>query len=109
MSKSAPRINDNDRRWCRALGRTVVQRRRYLNLTQEDLAPRLELSVSALSVIERGTVATNIAVVIRLARALELSLPEFWVSVGLNFESLYGREYEPARLGRPSASAKLAC
>ena len=63
-----------------ALGRRVRQLRqsRPERLTQEDLAERADISVSFLSMIERGERAPHLETLLRLALALQVSVGELF-------------------------------
>ena len=65
----------------RALGRRIRQLRqsRPEKLTQEDLAERADISVSFLSMIERGERAPHIETLIRVAAALDVSVSELFL------------------------------
>ena len=65
--------------------KSLGQRLRHLRqsrpekLTQEDLAERADISVSFLSMIERGERAPHIETLIRLAAALDVSISELFL------------------------------
>lgn len=56
--------------------------------TQEDLAERAEISVSFLSMIERGERAPHIDTLAKIARALEVSLCELFLFAGEEARSI---------------------
>ncbi|HCF59023.1 MAG TPA: XRE family transcriptional regulator [Myxococcales bacterium] len=74
----------------KALGRRIRQLRqsRTERITQEGLAERAEISVSFLSMIERGERAPHIDTLARLARALEVSISELFLFAEDEPESL---------------------
>lgn len=55
-------------------GRRVYKMRRYLDMTQEELADRIESSRSHVSAIERGEVEPRLATATKIARAFKISL-----------------------------------
>ncbi|MBI5546511.1 MAG: helix-turn-helix transcriptional regulator [Deltaproteobacteria bacterium] len=65
----------------KALGKRIRQLRqsRPEKLTQEDLAERADISVSFLSMIERGERAPHIETLIRVAAALDVSISELFL------------------------------
>ena len=65
----------------KALGRRIRQLRqaRPERLTQEDLAERADISVSFLSMIERGERAPHIETLIHIASALGVSISELFL------------------------------
>ncbi len=64
----------------RALGQRIRQLRqsRPEKLTQEELAERADISVSFLSMIERGERAPHIETLARIAEALDVELAELF-------------------------------
>jgi transcriptional regulator with XRE-family HTH domain len=60
-----------------ALGRRVRELRRALGLSQERLAERADLHWTYVSGIERGLHEPGLNVLSNLAKALEVSLPDF--------------------------------
>jgi transcriptional regulator with XRE-family HTH domain len=65
----------------RELGKRIRQLRlaRAQKLTQEDLAERADISVSFLSMIERGERAPHIETLAKLAHALEITVGELFL------------------------------
>lgn len=65
----------------KALGKRIRQLRQSQldKLTQEDLAEQADISVSFLSMIERGERAPHIETLIRLAGALDVSISELFL------------------------------
>jgi transcriptional regulator with XRE-family HTH domain len=64
------------------LGLNVRKRREARDLTQETLAEKADLDRTYLSGIERGVRNPGIKIVIRLARALRVSLDQLCKGVG---------------------------
>ena len=67
----------------RSLGQRIRElrtHRRAGRVTQEDLAERADISVSFLSMIERGERAPHIETLARIAEALEVELSELFTS-----------------------------
>jgi transcriptional regulator with XRE-family HTH domain len=64
----------------KALGRRIRQLRqgRSEKLTQEDLAERADISVSFLSMIERGERAPHLETLLRIAGALQVAVGELF-------------------------------
>lgn len=58
------------------IGLKVKLLRTKLKLSQEELAERAELSKNFVGAIERGTSSPTIETLYRIAKALEVSLPE---------------------------------
>ena len=65
----------------KSLGQRIrhIRQSRPDKLTQEDLAERSEISVSFLSMIERGERAPHIETLIRIASALEVTVSELFL------------------------------
>jgi transcriptional regulator with XRE-family HTH domain len=61
-----------------ALGARIKELRRRLGISQEELADRASLHWTYLSDLERGRQSPTVDVVNRLARALGVSLAEFF-------------------------------
>ncbi len=57
-------------------GQNLKERRRLLNLTQENVADRLNITVTAYSKIERGDTGVNMDRIRQLARALDVDVHE---------------------------------
>lgn len=62
----------------RKFGEKIVFLRKNLNLTQDELAFKVNISPSYLSAIERGITDTTISTAKRLAKALKVQLPELF-------------------------------
>ncbi|MCM1131772.1 MAG: helix-turn-helix transcriptional regulator [Roseburia sp.] len=60
------------------LGKRIVELRHQKNLTQEELADKINIAVRSLSEIENGKCAPNAIIVYRIARALNIPLFEFY-------------------------------
>ena len=58
------------------IGLKIKLLRTKLKLSQEELAERAELSKNSIGAIERGTSSPTIETLDRVAKALEVSLPE---------------------------------
>jgi len=63
-----------DKVLCRQFGRKIFQLRTDLNITQEELSFRSNISPSYMSAIERGITDTTISTAKRLAKALNVSI-----------------------------------
>jgi transcriptional regulator with XRE-family HTH domain len=74
----------------KALGQRIrlLRQSRSERITQEDLAERADISVSFLSMIERGERAPHIDTLARLARALGVSVSELFLFAEEEPESL---------------------
>jgi putative transcriptional regulator len=57
-----------------SFGRRVYRMRRYLDMTQEELADRIESSRSHVSAIERGEVEPRLETMKKVAKAFKISL-----------------------------------
>ena len=55
-------------------GQNLTERRRLLNLTQENVAEMLRITVTAYSKIERGETGVNMDRIRQLAKALDMDL-----------------------------------
>jgi transcriptional regulator with XRE-family HTH domain len=66
----------------RQLGQRIRELRRILSLTQEELAARAGISVSFLSMMERGDRVPHIETLAKLADALRVPLPEMFLGLG---------------------------
>ena len=64
------------------IGNRVRERRRFLNLTQEDLGEAANISITYLSEIERGTCMPSLKVLMRLAHRLDLNLDTLFTGDG---------------------------
>ena len=72
--KRSPRRVDDDQELARRLGRAVAAARRAREMTQEQLAERLDVSAIFIGLLERGKRAPRMSTLVRLARAIDLSL-----------------------------------
>lgn len=64
------------------LGQRIRELRKSLSLTQEQLAERASISVSFLSMIERGDRVPHLETLAMLAKPLGVSLAEIFVGIG---------------------------
>ncbi len=62
----------------RKFGQKIAFLRKNLNITQDELAFRVNISPSYLSAIERGVTDTTISTAKRLAKAFNISLQELF-------------------------------
>ncbi len=69
------------------LGQRIRELRRILSLTQEELAARAQISVSFLSMMERGDRVPHLETLAKLADALRVPLPEMFLELGETAES----------------------
>ena len=79
------------------VGYQIRQRRRYLNLTQEDLSEAANISVTYLSEIERGLRSPSLKVMIRLADKLNLRPQNFFSEDNRPFVVAEKQEHYPSR------------
>src|SRR5260370_7415983 len=63
------------------LGQRIRELRRILSLTQEELAARAQISVSFLSMMERGDRVPHLETLAKLADALRVPLPEMFLEL----------------------------
>ncbi len=75
MSKKAFKY---DKILCKKFGEKISFLRKDTNLTQDELAFKVNISPSYLSSIERGITDTTISTAKRLAKALNISLSELF-------------------------------
>ncbi|MDE6408513.1 MAG: helix-turn-helix domain-containing protein, partial [Anaeroplasmataceae bacterium] len=60
------------------LGKRIVELRHKYGLTQEELADKVKIASRSLSEIENGKCCPNAIIVYRIARALDITLFEFY-------------------------------
>ena len=60
----------------KAMGRRIRQRRRWLNMTQEQLAEAAGLSTSFVGHIERGSRKLSVEMLWAICKALEISMDD---------------------------------
>jgi transcriptional regulator with XRE-family HTH domain len=65
-----------DKQYLIALGKRIVQQRKKIGWTQEELAVKSEMDRTALVRVEAGTVNSGIINLKKLAKALEISIGE---------------------------------
>ncbi len=75
-----------------AIGHRLRAARAFLGLSQEDVAARAQLNTSYLSQIERGRKAPSLAVLVRLSRAVGLSLTELFADQEATTSTIGDRE-----------------
>lgn len=62
--------------WRRTLGANIRQLRKGRNLTQEEVAFRAKIDLTYMSGIERGKRNPSLLVIVRIAKALSVDLPD---------------------------------
>ena len=67
---------------CREVGERIRERRRWLNLTQEQLAEAAGISWSSVQRVEAGSPAMRISYYLRIARALDVDPGELVKDIG---------------------------
>ena len=67
-----------DKILCKKFGQKIALLRKELGMTQDELAFIAKISPSYLSAIERGITDTTISTSKRLAKALNISLPQLF-------------------------------
>jgi len=67
-----------DKVLCKNFGKTISGLRIEADITQEELAFRANISPSYMSAIERGITDTTISTAKRIAKALDVRLPELF-------------------------------
>lgn len=72
--KRSPVRVDSDEELARRLGKAVAAARRAREMTQEQLAERLDVSAVFVGLLERGKRSLRSSTLVRLAHALDLSL-----------------------------------
>lgn len=60
------------------IGTKIVSRRKQLNMTQEDLAYSADIDRTYVGYVENGKQNITISILIKLARALDLELKDFF-------------------------------
>lgn len=71
----------------RRFGKAIRQRRRSLDLSQEQLAERAELHRTYISSIERGERNPSLENIEKLAKALDISISALFANYGIEVES----------------------
>lgn len=62
----------------KSLGKKIQRRRKVLNVTQEELAEKVGISLVYVGYIEQGRYAPSLKVLEKIARALKTSLSDFF-------------------------------
>ena len=62
-----------------AIGRKIVERRKELNMTQEDLAYAADVDRTYVGYIENGRQNVTIAILCKFANALKIQVKEFFL------------------------------
>lgn len=62
-----------------AIGRIIQKLRKDKNLTQEELAEKIDLSTNYLSKVERGLSVLNVEAFLKMAKVLDFSLEDFGI------------------------------
>jgi transcriptional regulator with XRE-family HTH domain len=62
----------------KAFAKRLIEVRKTKNLSQEELALRTELSLSQIARIETAKINTTLSTVFRIARTLDIELPELF-------------------------------
>ena len=65
------------------IGKIIQKLRKDKNLTQEELAEKIDLSTNYLSIVERGLSVLNVEAFLKMANVLSFSLEDF----GLNTDT----------------------
>lgn len=77
-------MKDLDSQKLLAIGKKIRELRVQKNLTQKDIAFKLDVEISQITRIERGVINTSILNIIKIAEALEMSLSEFFSEIEFN-------------------------
>ena len=64
-------------------GKTVRKRRRELDFTQEYLAEQADVARTYISNLERGKINPSLETIVKLAKALQISVSELFLNSGL--------------------------
>ena len=75
-----------------SIGKRIRTAREALGLSQEEVAARARLNTSYLSQIERGRKSPSLEVLVRIAGAVNLSLPDLFADRGVTTTALGERE-----------------
>lgn len=70
------RMNENEQKLLQSIGRKIVERRKELGLTQEDLAYSADVDRTYIGYIENGRNNVTIAMLYKIAKALKLNLKD---------------------------------
>ena len=68
----------NEQAILKAIGRKIADKRKELNLTQEDLAYAADIDRTYVGYVENGRQNVSIAILCRFAKALKMELKDFF-------------------------------
>ncbi len=71
-----------------SIGKIIQKLRRDKNLTQEELAEKIDLSTNYLSKVERGLSVLNAEAFLKMADVLKFSLEDFGINTNPNLNAL---------------------
>lgn len=83
-------MSDEDERYLRRLGARVREQRKFLKLSQADVAERANVGSTTVRLVEQGAVATTVTILSRVAGALQMYPSDL-------LELVEADLYEPAR------------
>ena len=69
-------MNEKEQKFRKNLGFNICTERRRKDLTQETLAEMVDVSTKHLTKIENGQVTTNIYLISKIAKALDVTIDE---------------------------------
>lgn len=82
-SKAKARLDPQDRATYEALGRAIQERRKKLDLSQEELAHLAGLNAAYVGGVERGERNVALKNIAKLSRALKVSMTDLFRSASL--------------------------
>lgn len=71
-------MSENEEKLLKTIGRRIVERRKELNLTQEDLAYSANVDRTYVGYVENGRQNVSVAVLLRFAVALKMNIKDFF-------------------------------
>ena len=89
------------------IGSRIKQARLAKNMTQEDLADKIDISVAFLSRVERGKAKINLNRLNQLCNLLEISEGDILTGVGSNSDSYLNKDLANLLKGCPPDKLKL--
>jgi len=71
-------MSENEEKLLKTIGKRIVERRKELNLTQEDLAYSANVDRTYVGYVENGRQNVSVAVLLRFAVALKMNIKDFF-------------------------------
>lgn len=77
----------------KTLGKKIQFKRKNLNLTQENMAEKLDVSVGYISQIERGISKISLDMLAKVSNLLECDIAEFVTINNYKYETSYNNDF----------------